>query len=112
MDDEIDRKVDVTTIQFLLVQDRQQTHGLNLIGSGANGLSAVVIQTLSWMYHLKLYGHNQEIRIKGREMALVWHEKVSSTALQTSTLLHTYTLLVRTHNMTTVKEIPEQCCQL
>jgi len=27
-------------------------------------------------------------------MALVWHEKVSRTALQTSSLLHTHTLLV------------------
>ena len=36
MDDEIDRKIDVTAILFLLV--RQQTHDLTLIGSGANGL--------------------------------------------------------------------------
>ena len=27
---------------------------------------------------------NQGIRIKGREMALVWHEKASRTVLQTS----------------------------
>ena len=45
-------------------------------------------------------------------MALVWHEKASRTALQTSSLLHTHTLLVQTHNMTTVKEIAEQCRQL
>ena len=45
-------------------------------------------------------------------MALVCHEKASRTALQTSSLLHTHTLLVQTHNMTTVKEIAEQCCQL
>ena len=38
MDDEIDIKIDVTTMQFLLVQNRQQTHDLTLIGSGANGL--------------------------------------------------------------------------
>ena len=42
-------------------------------------------------------------------MALVWHEKASRTALQTSSVLHTHTLLVQTHNMTTVKEIAEQC---
>jgi len=30
-----------------------------------------------------MYG-KQGIRIKGREMALVWHEKASRTALQTS----------------------------
>ena len=48
---------------------------------------------------------NQGIGIKGREMALVCHEKASRTALQTSSVLHTHTLLVQTHNMTTVKEI-------
>ena len=48
---------------------------------------------------------NQGIGIKGREMTLVWHEKASRTALQTSSVLHTHTLLVQTHNMTTVKEI-------
>ena len=54
----------------------------------------------------------QEIRIKGKEMALVWHEKASSTALQTSSVNFTHTLLVQTHNMITVKEIAEQFCQL
>jgi len=48
---------------------------------------------------------------KGKEMAVVWHEKASRTALQTSSLSHTHTLLVQTH-MTTVKEIEEQCRQL
>ena len=38
MDNEIDRKIDVTAILFLLVQNRQQTHDWILIGSGANGL--------------------------------------------------------------------------
>ena len=38
-------------------------------------------------------------------MALVWDEKASRTALQTSSVSHTHTLLVQTHNMTTVKEI-------
>ena len=37
-------------------------------------------------------------------MALVWHEKASRTALQTSSVSHTDTLLVQTHNMTTVKD--------
>ena len=55
---------------------------------------------------------DQGIRIKGMEMALVWHEKASLTALQTSSLSHTGTLLVQTHNMTTIKEIEEQCRQL
>ena len=53
--------------------------------------------------------NKQGIGIKGREMALVWHEKASRTALQTSSISHTHTLLVQTHNMTTVKEIAEQC---
>ena len=52
------------------------------------------------------------IRIKGREMALVWHEKASRTALNTSSIFHTHTLLVQTHHTTTVKEIAEQYRQL
>jgi len=35
---------------------------------------------------------SQGIRIKRREMALVWHEKASCSALQTSPLSHTHTL--------------------
>ena len=38
MDNEIYRKIDVTAILFLLVQNRQQTHHWTLIGSGANEL--------------------------------------------------------------------------
>ena len=38
MDDEIDTKIDITAILFLLVQNRHQTHDWTLIGSGANGL--------------------------------------------------------------------------
>ena len=38
MDNEIDRKINVTAILFLLVQNRQQTHDWTLIGSDANGL--------------------------------------------------------------------------
>ena len=36
LDNEIDRKIDATVMQFLLVQNRQQTHDSILIGSGAN----------------------------------------------------------------------------
>ena len=58
-------------------------------------------------------GFKQGIRIKGREVTLVWHEQASRTALQTSSLLHTHTPSVQTHNMTTyVKEIAEKCSQL
>ena len=42
MDNEIDRKIDVTAIQSLLVQNRQQTHDWTLIGSGANGIGIQV----------------------------------------------------------------------
>ena len=37
LDNEIDRKIDVTAMQFLLVQNRHQTHDWTLIGSGDNG---------------------------------------------------------------------------
>ena len=44
-------------------------------------------------------------------MALVWHEKASRTTLQTSSVNLTNMFLEQTHNMITVKEIAEQCCQ-
>jgi len=55
---------------------------------------------------------SQGIGIKGKEMALVSHEKASHTALQTSSVNFTHTLLVQTHNMTTVKESAKQCRKL
>ena len=42
LDNEIDRKIDVTAIQYLLVQNRQQIHDWTLIGSGANGIDIQV----------------------------------------------------------------------
>ena len=57
-------------------------------------------------------GFYQGIGIKGKEMVLVWHEKASRTAFQTSLVNLTHTLLLQAHTMTTVKEIAEQCCQL
>ena len=51
----------------------------------------------------------QGIEIKGKEKSLVWHEKASRTALQTSTVNFTHTILVQTHNMIAVKEIAKQC---
>ena len=59
--------------------------------------------------YIRIY---QGIGIKGKEIELVWHEKASRTALQTSIVNLTHTLLVQTHNMITVKEIAEQSCQL
>jgi len=38
----MDRKIDVTTILFLMVQNRQQTHDWTLIGSGAIGIGIQV----------------------------------------------------------------------
>ena len=46
MDNEIDRKIDVTATLFLLVQNRQQTHDLTLIGSGANGHGIQEVKTV------------------------------------------------------------------
>ena len=40
---------------------------------------------------------SQGIGIKGWETVLVWHEKAIGTALQTSYLLLTHTLLIQTH---------------
>ena len=74
-------------------------------------MPSTYIKHLRKVYH-PLILEKQGIGIKGREMALVWHEKASGTALQTSYLLLTHTLLIQTHNMTTVKEIAEQCRQL
>ena len=45
-------------------------------------------------------------------MALIWHEKAGRTALQKSSLSHTHTFLVQTHNLNKVKEIAEQCRKL
>ena len=42
---EKDRKINVTAKQFLLVQNRHQTHGWTLIASGANGLGIL----LEWL---------------------------------------------------------------
>ena len=64
------------------------------------------VQTFHYLCYI------QGIGIKGKKMALVWHEEVSRTALQTSSVFLTHTLLVQTHNMTTVKKISEQCRQL
>ena len=97
-----------------------QSYGGGLAGfihnptvEGCLGSCIILLWRVGW-FHAQSSGggfiHNQGIRIKGKEMALVWHEKASRTALQTSTVIFTHTLLV--HNLTTVKEIAEQCCQL
>ena len=52
---EIDRKIDVTAILFLLVQKRQQTHDCTLIGSGANGLGILELK-VSWWGKIKDLG--------------------------------------------------------
>ena len=40
----IDREINVTAMQFLLVQNRHQTHDWTLIRSGANGLDIQVCE--------------------------------------------------------------------
>ena len=44
MDNEKDRKIDVTAKLFQLVHNRHQTHDWTLIGSGANGLGILWIK--------------------------------------------------------------------
>ena len=52
---EIDRKINVTVILFLLVQSRHQTHVWTLIGSGADGLGIQVWGGQEyWVYTIQL----------------------------------------------------------
>ena len=46
MDNDIDRKIDVTPIQALLVQNRHKTHAWNLIWSSTTGLGIQVWFTI------------------------------------------------------------------
>ena len=57
MDNEIDRKIDVTAMQFLLVQSRHQTHDWTLIGSGANGLGI-----LEWSIYFLMIVQKKKLR--------------------------------------------------
>ena len=52
LDNELDRKIYVTAILFLLVQNRQQTLDWTLIGSGANGLGILEWESL---FHILLF---------------------------------------------------------
>ena len=52
MDNDLDRKIDVTAMQFLLVQNRQQTHDWILIGLGANGLGIQECKRMHGPYSL------------------------------------------------------------
>ena len=53
----------------------------------------LILNTIQKLIELKEFSFKQLLQgigIKGKEMALVWHEKASRTALQTSTVtLHT-----------------------
>ena len=70
MDDEIDRKIDVTAIQSLLVQNRQQTHDWILIGSGANGIGIQVwvkrvgLNNIIYFYYTKMNVCKKETNLK------------------------------------------------
>ena len=54
--------------------------------------------------------YSQGARIKGKEMALVWHLKASRTALQTGSLFLAHETL--SYLNPTVKVGAEQCYQL
>ena len=56
-----------------------------------------IVYCTSCSYRTYETGTYQGIGIKGKEIALVWHEKASPTALQTSTVNFTHTLLVQTN---------------
>ena len=53
----------------------------------------LILNTIQMLIESKEFSFKQLLQgigIKGKEMALVWHEKASRTALQTSTVtLHT-----------------------
>ena len=87
-------------VHFMSLSGSQTAHTLYL-----DRLSRAIVSRHAMLRFHVLFWLTQGTRIKGREMALVWHEKASRTALQTSSVSHTHTLLVQTHNMTTVKEI-------
>ena len=64
MDNEIDRKIDVTAILFLLVQNRQQRYDRTLIGSGANGLGILEwIRAILCLTYYQLYLYACKIRM-------------------------------------------------
>ena len=53
----IDRKIDVTAMQFLLVQNKHQTHDWTLIGSDANEIAlkgTIVTRTILYVGSLKI----------------------------------------------------------
>ena len=65
----------------------------------------LVSDLMSTRILIPLFGWFPGNRNKGKGNGAGLAEKASRTALQTSSVLHTHTLLVQTHNMTTVKEI-------
>ena len=76
MDNEIDRKIDVTAMQFLLVQNRQKTHDWTLIGSGANGLGI-----LEWSISFFNDCAKEEVAENYEKMISVWFPTVVSEVL-------------------------------
>ena len=63
MDDEIDRKIDVTAMQILLVQNIHHTNDRTLIGSGTNGLGILEwpnvfgVTVTSFTYKISVRAH-------------------------------------------------------
>ena len=71
-------------------------------------LLAGITSKIAFLKHLYECFPGNRNKGKGNGAGLAWE----STTLQTSTVNFTHTLLVQTHNMITVKDTAEQCCQL
>ena len=53
------RQIDVIAMQFLLVQNKHQTHDWTLIGSGANGLGIQKCTTVFKFYPHTIVKHGE-----------------------------------------------------
>ena len=75
LDNEIDRKIYITAMQFLSVQNRQQTHGWTLIGSGAYGMGKQVCfawrNTWIYVYSPFKWRYHRESKIAERTAVLL-----------------------------------------
>ena len=74
-----------------------------VFGSNVNTRSSLFIFLSFYenvfLFVVSRFFYTQGIGIKWNEMALVWHEEASCTALQTCSVFLTHALLVQTHNM-------------
>ena len=96
MDNDLDRKIDVTTILFLLVQNRQQTHDWTLIGSGVYGLGIqewsdtykVVSSVGMFMYDHKIWTPQAIILGGFTGMFSAWFKSFKLSGLTLQPFLH------------------------